>query len=150
MANEDIQNTGQEQKVEDLPLPVPIEVTARPIEPKGNLFGFASIKIGGMTVNDFKIVESKDGDLFVGMPSKPDKTSNTGYRNTAYIAPEYKAAFNETVIGAYHSAVEKLKARAAEKPTPIKEQLDKAGEKAAEHNAGLIPKDKGKNKNAEH
>ena len=59
-----------------------MDISVRLIVPQGNLYGFASVTIGGVTVDDFKIVENKDGELFVGMPSKPDKTSKTGYRNT--------------------------------------------------------------------
>ena len=122
-----------------------IEVTARPIEPQGNLYGFASIKIGAVTVNDFKIVGNKDGELFVGMPSKPDKTSKTGYRNTVYVDKEYHGDFNAAVIGAYHAAVEQAKSRAANmKAAPDKprmaDQIDKAWLEAMEHNAALPAK----------
>jgi len=120
--------------------PLPIDVTVRPIEPMGNLLGFANVTIGGMTVNDFKIVEGKDGSLFVGVPSKPDSKSKTGYRNTVYIDPEFKEAFNDAVINEYYNAVEKTQSRAAnmrgnEKPARIADQMEKAGKEAAKHNA---------------
>lgn len=93
--------------------PLHMEVTARPIEPKGNLLGFASVKVGPITIDDFKIVASKDGELFVGAPSKPDKSSKTGYRPTVWIDKDSKNAFNEQVLGAYHDAVEQAQSKAS-------------------------------------
>ena len=57
---------------------VPIEVTVRPIEPQGKLIGFASVNYGGVVIDDFKVVDGKNG-IFLGAPSKPDPTSRTGY-----------------------------------------------------------------------
>ena len=88
-----------------------MDVTVRPIEPLGNLYGFASVKIGNMTVDDFKIIENKDGNLFVGMPSKPDKSSTTGYRNTVHIEKGFKAAFDDEIIRKYYAAVEQVQSR---------------------------------------
>jgi len=86
----------------------PMEIIARPIEPKGNLYGFASIKIGGIRIDDFKIVANRDGFLFVGMPSKPDKTSKSGYRNTVYIDTEYRENFSKAVLSAHRDSVKAL------------------------------------------
>ena len=55
---------------------VPIEVTVRPIEPQGKLIGFASVNYGGVVIDDFKVVDGKNG-IFLGAPSKPDPTSRT-------------------------------------------------------------------------
>ena len=93
--------------------PPRMEVTARPIEPKGNLLGFASVKIGPVTVDDFKIVADKEGSLFVGAPSKPDKSSKTGYRPTVWIDKESRDDFSAKVLGAYYSAVEQAQSKAA-------------------------------------
>ena len=119
-----------------------LEVTVRPIEPQGNLYGFASVTIGSIRIDDFKIVENKNGELFVGMPSKPDKTSTTGYRNTVFVAKEYQYDFNAAVIGAYHEAVEQVQNRAAslrkaprEDPIRIAAQMYKASKEAEKHNA---------------
>ena len=60
---------------------VSIEVTVRPIEPQGKLIGFASVNYGGVVIDDFKVVDGKNG-IFLGAPSKPDPTSRTGYRST--------------------------------------------------------------------
>lgn len=106
---------------------VPIEVTVRPIEPQGKLIGFASVNYGGVVIDDFKVVDGKNG-IFLGAPSKPDPTSRTGYRSTVRI--------NAAGAQAYHSAVEKLIARAeAVRPTPIKEQMAQAAREAGKENA---------------
>lgn len=125
-----------------------MEVTVRPIEQQGNLYGFASVKIGGMTVDGFKIVESKDGELFVGMPSKPDKSSKTGYRNTVFVDKEYLGDFNAAVLDAYRNSVEQTQTRAANLKTapdkkPYKEQMEKATKDAERGYAALPPKEKG-------
>jgi len=129
--------------VEPQPLSVPIEVTARPIEPKGNLMGFANVKMGGVTIKDFKIVTNNDGELFVSMPSKADAKVPNGFRNTVFVDKEIMGAFNEAVIGAYADAVQKLKDRAAviggEKQPPMAKQVAEAAKAAAEHNAAKPP-----------
>ena len=121
-------------------LPLKLDVTARPIEPMGNLVGFASIKFNdAFVVEDFKILQSDKG-LFVGMPSKPDKGSKTGYRDTAKpITKEFRAELTGAVVSAYHAEVERLQARAAAIATPEKEsiskQLEKGAKQAAKDNA---------------
>jgi len=137
-------NTEQMPEGMDYTMPE-LEVTARAIEPKKNLLGFASVKIGGITVHDFKVLANKDGELFVGMPSKPDSTSRTGYRNTVYVDKEYMPEFTAAVVDGYRDAVEKLQARAAavtDKPR-MADQMAEAEKQAAEHNAGKPPKAKG-------
>jgi len=134
--------------------PPKMEITVRPIEPKGNLYGFASVAIGGITVDDFKIVENKDGELFAGMPSKPDKGSKTGYRNTVHVDKDLRDDFNAAVISEYHAAVEQTQARAANLKTapdkkPIKAQMAEATAQAAKDNAARPDPAKGKAKNAE-
>ena len=49
---------------------VPIEVTVRPIEPQGKLIGFASVNYGGVVIDDFKVVDGKNG-IFLGAPIPP-------------------------------------------------------------------------------
>ena len=111
---------------------VPIEVTVRPIEPQGKLIGFASVNYGGVVIDDFKVVDGKNG-IFLGAPSKPDPTSRTGYRSTVRATQE---RLNAAGAQAYHSAVEKLIARAeAVRPTPIKEQMAQAAREAGKENA---------------
>ena len=123
---------------------IPIEVSVRPIEPQGKLIGFASVNFGGVVVDDFKVVNGQNG-IFLGAPSKPDPTSRTGYRATVRINDRAtQERLNAAGVEAYHSAVEKLIARAeAVRPAPIREQMDKAGKEAAQKNAARPGKGKG-------
>lgn len=141
------------QEVEQAALPLKLDVSVRPIDPIKNLIGFANVKINDcFVVEDFKILQSDKG-LFVGMPSKPDKGSRTGYRDTAKpITKEFRAELTEAVISAYHAEVEKLQARAAAVAAPEKEsipkQLAEGKKRAAKENAARpAPEksDKGKN-----
>ena len=92
---------------------VPIEVTVRPIEPQGKLIGFASVNYGGVVIDDFKVVDGKNG-IFLGAPSKPDPTSRTGYRSTVRVNDRAtQERLNAAGAQAYHSAVEKLIASGA-------------------------------------
>lgn len=149
--NEDKKAAPQEP--EQAALPLKLDVSVRPIDPIKNLIGFANVKINDcFVVEDFKILQSEKG-LFVGMPSKPDKNSRTGYRDTAKpITKEFRAELTEAVISAYHVEVEKLQARAAAVAAPEKEsipkQLAEGKKRAAKENAARpAPEksDKGKN-----
>lgn len=115
---------------------IPIEVSVRPIEPQGKLIGFASVNIGGVVMDDFKVVDGKNG-IFLGAPSKPDPTSRTGYRATVRITDRAtQERLNAVGAQAYHAAVEKLIARAeAVRPAPIKEQMAQAAKEAGKENA---------------
>ncbi|NBI72449.1 SpoVG [[Clostridium] symbiosum] len=115
---------------------VPIEVSVRPIEPQGKLIGFASVNIGGVVIDDFKVVDGKNG-IFLGAPSKPDPTSRTGYRSTVRIPDRAtQERINAAGVQAYHVAVEKLIARAeAVRPAPIREQMAQAAKEAGKENA---------------
>lgn len=124
---------------------IPIEVSVRPIEPQGKLIGFASVNFGGVVVDDFKVVNGQNG-IFLGAPSKPDPTSRSGYRSTVRITDRAtQERLNAAGVEAYHTAVEKLIARAeAVRPAPIREQMDKAGKEAAQKNAARSAPVKGK------
>ena len=124
---------------------IPIEVSVRPIEPQGKLIGFASVNFGGVVVDDFKEVNGQNG-IFLGAPSKPDPTSRSGYRSTVRITDRAtQERLNAAGVEAYHTAVEKLIARAeAVRPAPIREQMDKAGKEAAQKNAARSAPAKGK------
>ena len=82
----------------------------------------------------------------MGAPSKPDPTSRSGYRATVRINDRgTQERLNAAGVEAYHSAVEKLIARAeAVRPAPIREQMDKAGKEAAQKNAVRPAPAKGK------
>ncbi|NBH33006.1 SpoVG [Clostridiaceae bacterium] len=115
---------------------VPIEISVRPIEPQGKLIGFASVTIGGVVIDDFKVVDGKNG-IFLGAPSKPDPTSRTGYHSTVRVPDQAtRDRINEIAAQAYHVAVEKLIARAeAVRPAPIREQMAQAAKEAGKENA---------------
>lgn len=137
-----------EQQTESISL----EVTVRPIEPRGKLIGFATVNFGGMvTVPDFKVFNGEKG-LFVANPSSRDESTRSGYRDTARVmGDDMKNRLNVAVRDAYVAEVEKLQARAAavqlapEKPR-IKDQLEKAGQEAAKGNAARSVPEQGKNK----
>jgi DNA-binding cell septation regulator SpoVG len=154
MAKDEMNGANGEAAAVTAP-PMEMDATVRLIEPRNNLLGFANVTFNGvLTVTDFKVLRGEDGNLFVGMPSKPDPGSRTGYSTTVRIADkDAKQQLTGTVIEGYHAAVAKLKARAAaiteENPAPIKEQFDKAGKEADKHNAERPPQTKGKDKNAE-
>ena len=124
---------------------VPIEVTVRPIEPQGKLIGFASVNYGGVVIDDFKVVDGKNG-IFLGAPSKPDPTSRTGYRSTARVKDRHlQERLDAAAAQGYTQAVEKLIARAeALRPAPIKEQMAKAAKEAGKENAARPTPAKGK------
>ena len=115
---------------------VPISVSVRPIEPQGKLIGFASVNFGGVVIDDFKVVDGKNG-IFLGAPSKPDPASRTGYRATVRIPDRAtQERINAAGVEAYHTAVEQLVARAqAVRPAPIKEQMAEAAKQAGKENA---------------
>ena len=117
-----------------------MDITVRPIEPQGNLYGFASVTVGGIKIDDFKIVENKDGEKFVGMPSKPDKKSETGYRNTVFVDKDIKEEFTAAVVGKYNAAIQAHSR--ADKPERIADQAAKAQKEADKHNAALPPQEK--------
>lgn len=154
--NDEKTTTGQAPEQEGAPvLPMKLDVSVRPIEPKGNLVGFASLKINdSFVIDDFKILQGDKG-LFVGMPSKPDRNSKTGYRDTARpITKEFRAELTGAVTTAYREAVEKLQARAAAIPNAEKQSIQKQlanGEKQAEKDNAVrpAPEKGGKTKNAE-
>ena len=118
--------------------PNKMEITVRPIKQQGCLCGFASVDIGGIKIDDFKILESKNGEIFVGMPSKPDKSSNTGYRNTVTVDDSIRDRLTEAIIVEYFTMLER------EQPLPenvnhprIAEQMNSAAKDAARHNSNL-------------
>lgn len=127
-----------------------LDVTARPIDPIKNLVGFATVKLNDcFVVEDFKILQGDKG-LYVGMPSKPDKNSRTGYRDTVKpITKEFREELHGAILEAYQREIEKLQARVAaarQAPPPEKEsikgQLEAGAKKAAKENAARTPKEK--------
>jgi stage V sporulation protein G len=147
--------TGLAPEQEATPIvPMKLDVSVRPIEPKGNLVGFASLKINdSFVIDDFKVLQNDKG-IFVGMPSKPDTNSKTGYRDTARpITKEFREELTGAVAAAYHAEVEKLQTRAAAIATPEKQsipkQLAEGAKQAVKENASRPAPAKGKAKNEE-
>ena len=114
------------------------------------MVGFATVKFNDcFVVEDFKILQSDKG-LYVGMPSKPDRNSRTGYRETAKpITSGFYKELQEKVLGAYEQEIEKLQARIAaarQAPPPEKESikghLEAGAKKVAKENAARTPKEK--------
>ena len=128
-----------------------LDVTARPIDPIKNLVGFATVKLNDcFVVEDFKILQTDKG-LYVGMPSKPDKTSRTGYRDTAKpITGDFRKQLQGAVLEAYSAEIGRLRAVAAAQERPsIKGQLEAGAKEAAKENAALAPKKERPAKGAE-
>ena len=131
--------------------PPKMEISVRPQVPQNNFFGYASVKIGGVTVDDFKIMQNKEsGELFAAPPSKQDRKNPAVYHNTVHIDKDFRADFNKAVIEAYNAAVEQAQARAASmRPAPdrpperMTDQVAKAAKEAEAHNAALPPQGKG-------
>ncbi len=135
--------TATAPAVEEQAQPAAIEVTVRPIEPRGKLIGFATVTLnlegGKITIPDFKVFNGEKG-LFVGNPSMKDPSAQSGYRDTArLLGSGIKDTLNVLARDAYVAEVEALRARAAAvltaQPPRIKEQLDKAGQEADKANA---------------
>lgn len=116
--------------------PLPLDVSVRLIEPQGNLKGFASVKIGGLTMDDFKIMDGKNG-LFLASPSREAPGTRSGYRRTVQITDRaLQERLDSLARDAYGQAVDKLLARAdAVRPAPIKEQMAQAAKEADKANA---------------
>ena len=120
--------------------PLPIKMTVRPIAPRGTLLGFAEVNIGGLVIDDFKVVNGKNG-VFLAEPSRPDNSTPSGFRRTARIyGHALRDQLNALAVESYAQAVEALRARAdavlAEPaPAPIKEQMAQAAKAAEKRNA---------------
>jgi len=78
------------------------------------------------------------------MPSKPDKTSTTGYRNTVFVDKDFKEDFNAAILGKYKSAIQAH--TRADKPERMADQVAKAKKEADKHNSDLPDKSKSNKK----
>ena len=132
-----------EKSVEAAPLP--IEVTVRPIEPMGSLRGYASVNIGGIVVDDFKVVDGKNG-MFLSPPSKEAPGTRRGYRSTTRVMSRaLQERLDALTVDAYNAAVEQLVAKAeALRPAPIREQMARAAQEADRANTSRPAPEKGK------
>ena len=110
-----------------------LNVQVRLVEPKNNLLGFASLTFNdAFVVRDISIVQGKDG-IFAGMPAKPDETSRTGYRETAFpITSEFRTQLNAAVVEAYHAKVQRMQEQARKHAAPPQLKDEMAQFKAKE------------------
>jgi|GEM_PF-2479329 len=122
------------------PLPTITDIAVRTVDGKRSLLGFADVTLNNaVTIRDVRIMQSEKG-IFVAMPSKPDATSRSGYRNIVVIETGFKEAFNSAVIDAYFDVLEETKDKASgvDQQMPPKvtlaEQIVAVKEKTAPHN----------------
>lgn len=135
--------------------PVHVEVAVRPIVNQGKTLGFASVNVGGVVIDDFKLVNGKNG-VFLAAPSKPNPNGR-GFRATVWLQDQsLRDRLNTLAVVAYRDAIDQLRSRAdaaeasleeatAERdpaPAPIKEQMAKAAKAAEKHNAQRQPQEK--------
>lgn len=149
MAEQETKIPAQEEAKEAPPMK--LDVSVRAIQPMGNLMGFATVKFNDcFVVEDFKILQTDKG-LYVGMPSKPDKTSRTGYRDTAKpVTGDFRRQLQGAVLEAYSAELGRLRAVAAAQEQPsIKSQLEAGAKEAARENAARSPKKEKPTKGAE-
>ena len=94
------------------------------------------MNIGGVVIDDFKVVDGKNG-MFLSPPSKEAPGTRSGYRRTVQVSDRsLQERLDALTKDAYGRAVEKLVARVeALRPTPIREQMAEAAKEAEKHNA---------------
>ena len=111
----------------------------------GSLRGYASVNIGGIVVDDFKVVDGKNG-MFLSPPSKESNRTRSGYRATTRVTSRaLQERLDALTVDAYNAAVEQLVARAeALRPAPIREQMAKAAQEADKANAARPTPHRGK------
>lgn len=138
--------------------PVPVEIKVRPIVNQGKTLGFASVNVGGVVIDDFKLVNGKNG-VFLAAPSKPNP-SGRGFRATVWLEDQsLRERLNAQAVTAYRDAIDQLRSRAdaaeasleeataaADRepvaPKPIKEQMARAAKAAEKHNVQRQPQEK--------
>ena len=105
----------------------------------------APLPIGGIVVDDFKVVDGKNG-MFLSPPSKESTRTRSGYRATTRVTSRaLQERLDALTVDAYNTAVEQLVARAeALRPAPIREQMARAAQAADKANAERPAPDKGK------
>lgn len=98
-----------------------LDVTVRPIAPKGNLMAFANVTIGDcFKIDGFRICSGENG-LYVNMPSTQDKQGK--WRDVCWpVTADFRRQLNDALIEGYGQAIENLQAtleatRGAEKPS---------------------------------
>ncbi len=70
---------------------------------KGSLRGFASVRMGGVTVHDFRIVQQEGQDAWVSPPQKevPMQDGKKKYYPVVELSDTLKAEVQRVVLDAY-------------------------------------------------
>ena len=84
-----------------------LDVRVRPITPKGNLLGYASVNMNGQfAVDNIAIVSGKNG-IFCNMPSYKD--GHGQYRNVCFpVTKEFHQQLNQAVVTGYHQTIKQM------------------------------------------
>ena len=93
--------------------PMHLDVRVRPITPKGNLLGYASVNMNGcFAVDGIKVVSGEKG-IFINMPSY--QTGNGQYRNVCFpVTKEFHQQLSQEVVTGYHQALEQMQTASQE------------------------------------
>lgn len=77
-------------------------------EKKNSVLGYASITIDGcFAVRNLQIVESKEGNRFIGFPTRKDEKSETGYSDVAFpVTAEARELITSKVLEAFDNIPE--------------------------------------------
>jgi len=88
--------------------PIHLDVRVRPITPKGNLLGYASVNMNGcFAVDGIKVISGKNG-LFTAMPSYQDGSGQ--YKEVCFpVSKEFHKQLNTAVLDGYHQALEQMR-----------------------------------------
>lgn len=114
-------------------MPINLNVRVRPIAPRENLVGFASVTINNCFVVDGIKVCSGEHGLYINMPSSQD-TSGKWHDVCKPITAEFRKQLTEAVVEGYGAAIERMQAtvdaaaKGTEKPSltgVLKENADK-------------------------
>ena len=80
-----------------------IEVLKLKVMQKGSLKGFASVRLGGVTIHDFRIVQQDNQDAWVSPPQKevPMQDGKKKYYPVVELSDTLKAEVQRLVLEAY-------------------------------------------------
>lgn len=114
-------------------LPLKLDVNVRPIEPIGNLLGFASVKINdAFVVENLRVCVGEKG-MFVNMPSQQDR--NGEWHDTFFpITAAAREQLNSAVIGAYSKKLMEMQ----QTVDMTKNAVSQAAEKGAERSGSSL------------
>ncbi len=84
-------------------------VGIRPVENAGALKAYVSVKVGPLTIHDFRIIEQPGPDAWVSVPQKAWTTAQgeRKYSPLLDLPKEWKAALTNAVIAAWQDELQK-------------------------------------------